>query len=103
VNGQTRVRRGLSRAVTANCLGNLKTPMLPAVVSCYGSYTEARRTGAKEWSRNESILVTIDSLVDNRAVGKFSGALDPGPSHASDAPVTVEGGTFSIVLTETGV
>jgi len=71
VNGQTRVRRGLSRAVTANCLGNLKTLMLPAVVSCYGSYTEARRTRAKEWSRNESILVTIDSLVDNRAVGTF--------------------------------
>ncbi len=103
VNGQTRVRRGLSRAITANCPGDLKTLVLPAVVSCYGSYTEARRTGAKEWSRNDGILVTIESLVDNRAVGSFSGAFDPGPSHAVDPPVTVESGSFAIVLTEVGV
>ncbi len=103
VNGQTRVRRGLSRAVTANCPGDLKTLVLPAVVGCYGSYTEARRAGAKEWSRNEGILVTIESLIDARAVGKFSGTLDPGPSHSGDPPVTVEGGTFSIVLIDIGV
>jgi hypothetical protein len=103
VNGATNVRRGVVRTVTANCLGNLKTLVLPATLSCYGTYTEARRTGAKDWARNDGMAVTVESFDGSRAVGTFHGTLDPGPSHAGDPPVTVESGSFSIVLTDVGV
>ena len=98
VAGQTGVRRGLSRAIQAVCLGNLKTLALPATINCYGSYTEARRKSAEEWSRNDGIQVRIETFDGSRATGTFSGALDATPSHPSDPPVAVESGSFSIVI-----
>lgn len=101
VAGQTGVRRGVSRAVTANCLGNVKSLALPATVDCYGTYTEARRHGAKDWSRNNGLQVTIDSFDGSRVVGTLRGTLDANSS--SDPPVTIEGGSFSVILRDVGV
>jgi len=103
VTGQTNVRHGLSRAVSAACLGDLKTLVLPTTLGCYGTYTEARRSGARDWQRNEGMQVTIASFDGTRAVGTFQGTLDPGPSHAADPTVGVENGAFSIVIRESGV
>jgi hypothetical protein len=96
-------RRGLSRTITASCLGNLKTLALPATLSCYGTYTEAGRHGAKDWVSN-GMEVTIQSLdATNRVVGAFRGTLPATTAHAGDPPVAIEGGSFSIVLTDIGV
>lgn len=103
VNGATKLRRGVSRTITANCLGDLRALVLPATLGCYGTYTEAGRTGAKDWARNNGMEVTLESFDGSRVVGTFRGALDPGPSHASDLPVTIEGGSCSIILTDVGV
>ena len=103
VAGQTGVRHGLSRTVTAACLGNLKTLVLPAALDCYGSYIEARRHGSKEWSRPSGLQVAIESFDGTRVVGTLQGALDPTAPHASDPPVTVLGGRFSIILRDAGV
>ena len=103
VAGQTGVRHGLSRTVTANCLGNLKALVLPATIDCYGTYTEARRHSAKDWSRSNGLQVTIESFDGTRVVGTLRGGLDPTPAHASAAPVTVKDGRFSIILRDVGV
>jgi hypothetical protein len=100
--GPTKIRRGVTRTITFSCLADLKTLVPPAPLICYGTYTEARRTGAKDWSR-DGMEVTIQSVDGDRVAGTFRGTLDPSPSHAGDPPVTVEAGSFSIVLTDLGV
>jgi hypothetical protein len=93
-------QRGASRTVTANCLGDLAAVAPHTTLSCYGTYTEVRRRKpAKDWQRNEGMQVTINSFDGTRAVGSFSGTLDPSAAHATDPPATVTNGVFSVVVT----
>ncbi|MFN8546120.1 MAG: hypothetical protein U0807_18215 [Candidatus Binatia bacterium] len=101
VNGQTKVQKGLSRAVTVNCLGNLGVLALPATLTCYGTYTESRKHGSKSWQSN-GMELTVESFDGSRTVGTFRGTLDPASAHASDPPVSIEHGSFSLVVTSVG-
>jgi hypothetical protein len=93
-------QRGVTRTVTANCLGDLAAVAPHATLDCYGTYTEARRRKpAKDWQRNAGMQVTIDSFDGTRAVGSFSGTLDPSPAYPTDPPATVTNGVFSVVVT----
>ena len=103
VNGATKPRKGITRTVTVNCLGNLGALSLPATMDCYGTYTEAKKHGAKSWQRNNGMSLTIESFDGSRVVGTFHGMLDPAPAQPTDPVVVIERGTFSIVVTQIGV
>ncbi len=105
VNAAAKPKRGIVRTVTANCGPvNIKTVALPITVTgCYGSYTEApsRHGTFRQWT-GTGIEVTVESFDGTRIVGTFQGTLVI-PTHAGDPPATVERGSFSIALTDTGV
>ena len=106
VNSATRLRHGLVRSITVNCGPvDIKAVALPiTLTACFGAYTEAPRhtAGFKQWLSN-GIDLTVESFDGSRVVGTFRGALAPTSANASDPPASVEDGSFSLVLTDTGV
>jgi hypothetical protein len=104
VIGQSKPRKGVSRAITALCGPgvDLRSLALPATLACYGSYVEARRKGSKEWVRPNGIEVTVESFDGSRAEGTFRGTLDTTVAHAGDPPVAIEEGRFSVIARDTG-
>jgi hypothetical protein len=106
VNAAAKPKRGLVRTVTANCGPvNIKAVPLPTTLTaCYGSYTEAGRKGVfREWT-GAGVDVTVESLDGDRIVGTLRGTLaTPDPGNAGAPPATIEGGTFSMVITDVGV
>jgi hypothetical protein len=101
VTGQTKVRRGAHRALTAACSGNLASLALPATLDCYGDYGEYSRTGLKSWTglqivNGYGLQVTIESFDGSRVVGMLRGTL--ASTTSSDPPVTIENGSFSAVV-----
>jgi hypothetical protein len=106
VNGATKPRRGRVRSITVNCGPvNIKTVALPITLTdCFGAYTEAGRKAAdfKQWTSG-GMELTVESLDGDRIVGTFRGAIQASGANPGDPPASVEGGTFSLVLTGTGV
>jgi hypothetical protein len=104
VNGASKPKRGLVRTLTANCgpLDIKAVPLPTTVAGCFGSYTEAgsRRLPFRQWT-GTGIDVTVESLEGGRITGTLRGTLVTGTQPA-DPPTAVEGGSFSIFLTDTG-
>jgi hypothetical protein len=101
VGGGTKPRgRRAIRQVTLTCgILDIATVTLPTTLDCYASYTESetRRTPFEQWV-SYGILVTIESYVDGRVSGTFSGTIQPFITDPGEPPVTVENGTFSVLL-----
>jgi hypothetical protein len=105
LNASTKLKRKVVRSINVNCGPvNVKTLTLPATVTaCYGAYTEAPSHGSlRQWT-GIGIDVTVESVEGGRIVGTFGGMLDQASPNTGDPPVTLEGGRFSLVLTDTGV
>ena len=89
--------RGASRALFANCPGNLGSLALPATPDCYGDYGQNGKSGLKSWAGN-GLQVTVESFDGSRVVGTLRGTLAPTASHPTDQPVTIEDGSFSVIF-----
>lgn len=102
VNGQTKPRRGRSRSITVLCGPvNIRLAVLPTTLTgCYGTYLETQPF--KQWDSN-SMELTVESLDGTHTVGTFRGTIQPSLSNPSEPPVSIEGGSFSIFLLDTGV
>jgi len=107
VNVQTRVRRGVSRALSINCLGtDLKIITPPAPIpQCFGFYTETRVRrggGLKQWT-SAGMEPTGTSFDGTKLEGTFRGVIGPSTSNPTEPPVTVEGGSFTVFVRDLGV
>jgi hypothetical protein len=104
--GSTKPRRGMIRTLQVACAGvDIKTVTLPfAPTLCTGIYQEnnIRTGGLKNWSAL-GIELTADSFDGSRMVGTFRGVIGPSTSNPTEPPVTVEGGTFTVYVVDTGV
>lgn len=106
VNGQTRVKRGVSRFISVSCLGVdlMIDPMTNVVLPCLGIYQEniVRGGGGQRTWLSEGMELTIESIDGSRVTGSFRGIIQPDTSNPSEPAVAIEGGAFSEVLPSLG-
>jgi hypothetical protein len=105
VAGRARVKRGVSRGISVNCLEDLNTiPVPSAPLFCIGTYAESMRRGAGEQKFWQSLAMelTIQSHDGTRVTGTFRGLLDPIDSNP-EQPVTIEEGTFSATVVDLSI
>lgn len=102
--GATKLRRGVTRTVTATCLGDVRAVTPPATLTCFGTYTEARKrtSGFRQWTGD--LTVVVETVDGNRIGGTFSGLLtDPSSANPTDAASNIESGSFTVELFDLGV
>jgi hypothetical protein len=105
VIAQAPPRRRVARALSIDCLGDIKTIPLPAVVpQCLGTYTEKklRGGGLKQWT-SLGMEVTVGFFDGSKLVGTFRGVIQPSTSNPTDPPVAVEGGSFTVFVRSLGI
>lgn len=107
VNTQTKVKKGVSRALTVNCGPGIDLRAIPvpsAPLSCFGIYQINRVSGGglETWiGPTQTMELVVESIVDTRVTGTFRGSL---PSDKPGvAPVSIEDGRFTAFIRSVGV
>jgi hypothetical protein len=107
VNSQTRVKRGVSRAITVNCGPiDLKAVTVPTpVLQCFGVYQEnvVRGAGGQKTWTTQAMELTVEFFDGTRAAGTFRGTVPASLSNPDEPPVTIEEGSFSAFVRDVGV
>ena len=100
VNTQTKVKKGVSRALTIACgpgidLRTLAVPSQP--LSCFGIYQVNPVRGGNQQTylgATQTMELVVESVVDTRVTGTFRGTI-PHSTDPAVPPVTVEEGQFT--------
>ena len=106
VGGSTRVSRRKYTGFAISCAPvNLQTVTLPATFTDCGAsviQTDLRHPAQNQtWTSFGTVAVTVQSYTGGRAIGTFRGTIDSATT-PSEPPATVEGGSFSVLLTNSG-
>jgi hypothetical protein len=107
VISQTKVKRGVSRAINVSCgqidLRTVAVPIGP--LQCYGFYqvNVVRGPGSQTTWISQGTELTITSFDGVSAVGSFRGVVGPSASSPGEAPVTIENGSFFAFVLDNGV
>jgi hypothetical protein len=106
VYGATKPKRGVVRTIQIVCGPvDLRTVAPGTTLTCYADLTHAggRASDYRQWS-GTAVSVTVDAFDGGRASGSFQGLLEvPGSANPTPAPAVVEGGIFSLPLTDLGI
>ena len=103
VNTQTKVKKGVSRALTVNCgpgidLRTLPVPSQP--LACFGIYQVNPVRGGDQQTfigSTQTMELVVESVVDTRVTGTFRGTL-PHSTDPAVPPVTIEEGRFTAFI-----
>jgi hypothetical protein len=98
VISQTKVKRGVSRAISVNCGQiDLRTAAVPTPpLQCFGFYqiNVVRGGGGQTTWISQGIELTVAAFDGVSASGSFRGVIGPSSSSPTEAPVAIEDGSF---------
>ncbi len=109
VNSQTKVKRGVSRALTINCGPQIDLRALPIpspTLLCFGIYqiNSTRGGDQKTWiGATQTMELVVTGFDGTRADRTFRGTIPSIASNPVEPPVTIEEGRFTAFLQNVGV
>jgi hypothetical protein len=108
VNTQTKVKKGISRALTIVCGPGIDLRALPVPsqpLSCIGIYQINPVRGGDQQTYigpTPTMELVVESIVDTLVTGTFRGTI-PHSTDPAAPPVTIEDGRFTAFMLSTGV